>query len=164
MRPHLLRRNVTAIGSNWPIYRIDETGHVHELGELEAVERNGYCVAGGPVRFQQHVEGIPYLLQDARPAGFLGRAVPAAYPELRLPPRVIDWTDEHVLTYLTRRAIDTSGSLIVGTESMDRYLSGAHAAPIVSADERPSEYPGYVAAALAGAPPCSLVQGEHPKR
>lgn len=49
MRPHLLRRNVTAIGSNWPIYRIDETGHVHELGELEAVERNGYCVAGGPV-------------------------------------------------------------------------------------------------------------------
>lgn len=47
---------------------------------------------------------------------------------------------------------------------MDRYLSGAHAAPIVSADERPSEYPGYAAAALAGAPPCSLVQGEHPKR
>ena len=46
---------------------------------------------------------------------------------------------------------------------MDRYLSGVHAAPLVSADERPSEYRRYAAAALAGAPPCSLVQGEHPK-
>ena len=160
---YALRRDVAAIGSNWPIYRIDETGQVHELGALEAIERNGYYVTGGPPRIQQLVEGIPYFLQDLRPAGFLGRAVPAAYPELGLPARVTDWTDEHFLIYLTRRATDTPGSLVVGVESMDRHLSGAHSSPIVSVHARGAEYPRYAAAAMTGAPPGSSVQGEHPK-
>lgn len=160
---YALRREVAAIGSSWPIYRIDETGRVHELGTLEAIERNSYYVASGPLRIQRLTEGIPYFLPDARPAGFLGRAVPAAYPELGLPARATDWTDEHFLVYLTRRATDTPGALIVGVESMDRHLSGACSAPIVSAHARVNEYPRYAAAAMAGAPPGSSAQGEHPK-
>ena len=160
---YALRRTIAAIGSQWPIYRIDEKGAVHELGTLEAIERSSYYVTAGPLRAQGLFEGIPYFLQDARPAGFLGRAVPAMCPELELPSRVIDWTDEHYLSYLTRRGTDCIGALIVGTESMDRHLSGAQAAPLVPENQRVTQYPTYALQAMAGSPPGSSAQGEHPK-
>jgi DNA-binding transcriptional ArsR family regulator len=156
-------RPVAAIGSIWPVYRIDEEGRVHELGRLEAVERDGYYVTGGPARVRDFFEGIPYFLQDVRPGGFLGRAVPAVYPELGLPPRVVDWTDVHFLVYLTRWATDAPGALVVGSESMDRHLSGARLELIVAQSERAREYPRFAEAAMAGAPPGSPAQGEHPK-
>jgi HipA-like C-terminal domain len=157
------RRAVAAIGSQWPVYLIDEEGTPQELGALNALERNAYYVTGGPERIQDLFEGIAYYLQDARPAGFLGRATPAAYPELGLPARVIDWTDEHVLTYLTHRGVDTTGNLIVGTEALNRYLAGTHAPAIVSAQNRITTYPALATAAMAGAPPSSSAGGEHPK-
>jgi len=106
---------------------------------------------------------MPYFLQDGRPAGFVGRAVPGAFPELNLPTRVVDWTDEHALVYLTQRAPDMPGALIVGAESMDRYLAGLQAAPLVPRDARASEYPRFAALSMAGAPPGSSAQGEQPK-
>lgn len=160
---YALRRNVGAIGSRWPLFRIDASGVVHDLGMLEALERDSYHVSAGPPRIQQLFEGIPYFLQDGRPGGFLGRAVPGAFPELGLPPRVVDWTDEHVLLYLTQRAPDMTGALIVGAESMDRYLAGVQAAPVVPQDERAREYPRYATLSMAGAPPGSSAQGEQPK-
>jgi HipA-like C-terminal domain len=160
---YALRRTIATIGSHWPVYRIDATGAVHELGNLEAVERDSYYVTGGPDRIQQLSDGIPYFIQDARPGGFLGRAVPDIYPELELPARVVDWTDEHFLVYLTRRGADTTGALVVGAEAMDRHLAGTHAAPTVLAGCRASDYPRYATAAMNGAPPGSSAQGEHPK-
>jgi hypothetical protein len=160
---YALRRNIAAIGSLWPIYRIDETGAVHELGRLQAFEPNGYYATGGPTRIQALFEGIHYFIEDARPAGFLGRAVPATYPELGLPIRVVDWTDEHLLVYLTRRATDNIGALVVGAEALDRYLAGTQSPPVVSACARASAYPEYATAAMTGFPPGSSVAGEHPK-
>ncbi|MDB6010571.1 MAG: Transcriptional regulator [Gammaproteobacteria bacterium] len=158
-----LRRDIGAIGSRWPLFRVDESGVVHELGMLEALERDSYYVAAGRPRIQQLFEGIPYFLQDVRPGGFLGRAVPGAFPELSLPARVVDWTDEHALVFLTQRAPDMTGALIVGAESMDRYLAGVQAAPLVPQDARASEYPRYATLSMAGAPPGSSAQGEQPK-
>jgi hypothetical protein len=160
---YALRRNVGTIGARWPLFHIDASGVVHELGMLEAFERDSYHVSAGPPRIQQPFEGIPYFLQDARPGGFLGRAVPGAFPELNLPARVVDWTDEHVLVYLTQRAPDMTGALIVGAESMDRYLAGAQAAPLVPRDARATEYPRYARLSMAGTPPGSSAQGEQPK-
>jgi len=125
-----LRRAIATNGSDWPLYRIDETGVVHSLGTLDAIESDSYYVTAGPPRIHDLFEGIPYFLQDARPGGFLGRAVPSAYPDLELPARVVDWTDEHFLVYLTRRATDIIGALVVGVESMDRHLSAAQQAPV----------------------------------
>ena len=160
---YALRRNIATIGSQWPVYRVDERGGVQELGMLEAIERNGYYMTDGAPRLRGLFEGTPYYLQDARPSGFLGRAVPSAFPELELPPRVIDWTDEHFLIYLTRRCPDAVGSLIVGRESMDRHLSGAQAPPFVPETRRVTDYPIYARQAMAGSPPGSSAQGEHPK-
>lgn len=160
---YALRRDVGAIGTRWPLFRIDEHGVVHEWGMLEAFERNSYYVTAGPPRIQQFFEGIPYFLEDARPGGFLGKTLPRAFPELNLPARVVDWTDEHVLVYLTQRAPGTTGALIVGAESMDRYLAGIQAEPLVPETARASDYPRYANLAMVGTPPGSSAQGEHPK-
>src|SRR5580704_6271079 len=49
---YALCRTIDTIGSDWPIYRVDETGAVHTLGELEAIESNSYYVTAGPARIQ----------------------------------------------------------------------------------------------------------------
>lgn len=158
-----LRRVVDSIGSEWPVFQIDANGAARQLGKVHAIERNSYYLADAPGRLRGVFEGVPYFLQDARPAGFLGRAVPRMFADLELPERVADWTDEHFLVYLTRRSTDASGSLIVGEESMDRYLAGLQQPPLVSERERPTEFSRFALAAMAGTPPGSSAQGEHPK-
>ena len=160
---YALHRRVAAIGSQWPIYQIDEEGTPHELGILNSIYRDSYYATAGPARIAGVFLSLPYYLQDARPAGFLGRAVPAAYPELALPPRVVDWTDEHFLTYLTQRGTDAGGDLVLGAEALNRTLAAINAPPVVSVKERATQYPALASAAMAGAPPGSSVNGEHPK-
>jgi hypothetical protein len=157
-----LARIVGTVGSSWPLYAIDAHGAPLELGTLHAIAPGHVAVRGGPPRLEVLTEGIPYFLQDARPGGFLGRAIPAAYPELNLPARVQDWTDDHALSYLTQRGSDNVGNLILGTESLDRYLAGPQG-PLISADDRAAEYPLLARAAMLGAPPGSSAHGEHPK-
>jgi hypothetical protein len=160
---YALRRPIAAIGSQWPVYRVDESGTPHEIGALSSLQRDSYHVDSGPARIAGTFDGLPYYLQDARPAGFLGRTVPASCPELGLPARVNDWTDEHFLVYLTERGSDSSGNLIVGAAALNRHL-GALVCPVaVAAHDRGTRYPEFAAAALAGAPPGSSANGEHPK-
>src|ERR1700692_4707128 len=152
---YALRRRVAAIGSQWPIYRIDEQGTAQGLGMLNAIQRDSYYVTAGPGRIPVLFQGLPYYLQDARPAGFLGRAIPAAYPEIALPPRVVDWTEEHFLTYLTQRGSDTGGNLVIGMEALNRSLAGINSPPLVSVHDRVTKYPALAVSAMAGAPPGS---------
>jgi hypothetical protein len=106
------------------LYKVDAQGAASEFGTLHAIAPEHFVVRGGPARIEGLTQGIPYFLQDARPAGFLGRAVPEAYPELALPARVQDWSDDHALIFLTQHGSDAVGNLILGAESVDRYLSG----------------------------------------
>jgi DNA-binding transcriptional ArsR family regulator len=160
---YALRRMVDEIGSAWPLYRIDEQGVPHEIGPLYAIERESYVSMTSLNRLGSTFEGLPYYLQDARPGGFLGRAIPAAYPELGLPSRVVDWTDDHVLIYLTRRGMDSVGDLVLGSEALDLFLARAHTPTTVALPERGVHYGPLAEAAMAGAPPGSSAQGEHPK-
>jgi hypothetical protein len=160
---YALRNPIAAIGSQWPVYRIDAEGFPQEIGQLTAIHGHCYHVSTGPSRIAGTFTGLPYYLQDARPAGFLGRVIPNAHPELALPARVTDWTEEHVLIYLTRRGSDSLGDLLVGVEAVTRFLAKQHAPPIVGAENRASAYAEFADAAMAGAPPGSLVHGEHPK-
>ncbi len=158
-----LARNVGSMGSSWPLYAVDAQGAVNELGIFHAIAPEHFAIRGGPARIEGLTQGIPYFLQDARPAGFLGRAIPAAYPELNLPARVQDWSDDHALMFLTQRGSDTVGNLILGTESLDRYLSGMHGPRIVPSENRATQYPALAQAAMLGAPPGSSAHGENPK-
>jgi len=158
-----LARAVGTVGSRWPLYAIDESGRPTEIGLMDAIERERYVVRGGPPRIAGQFEGLPYFLQDSRPAGFLGRAIPAAHPDLGLPPRVADWSDPHVLTYLTQRGSDNVGNLIVGTAALDYHLRGEQGPLLVKLRQRATRYPALAVSAMAGAPPGSSAQGEHPK-
>jgi hypothetical protein len=76
---------------------------------------------------------------------------------------VVDWTDEHFLTYLTQRGSDAPGNLVIGMESLNRSLAGINSPPLVSVHDRVTKYLALAISAMAGAPPGSSVNGEHPK-
>jgi hypothetical protein len=67
------------------------------------------------------MSGLPAELADARPSGFLGRHFAAVHADLRLPPRLSDWSDHHILLAMSRRGEDLLGNLVVGEESFARW-------------------------------------------
>jgi HipA-like C-terminal domain len=161
-----LLRPIGNIGSRWELRQIDAIGNVHLMGQLQALSGGQYSFSPSS---QFHfswggvTDGIPYFLQDQRPGGFLGRAVPLRYPELGLPQRVIDWNDDHYLQYLTRRGADSVGDLILGDESFNQFIElQKHPTPIAP-DARESEFPRLAKEVMAGGLPGSSANGEHPK-
>lgn len=156
---------VEGIGSHWPLRRIDGQGHVHDLGTLHSLAGGEYFLETTLESFHWDglTHGLPYYLQDQRPAGFLGRAVPQRYPELALPQRVIDWNDDHYLRYLTQRGADTVGDLVLGDRALDEALRLMHERPAVDEAGRAAEYPRLVEQVMEGGLPGSSAHGEHPK-
>jgi hypothetical protein len=156
-----LTRRMGSLGNTWPLYRIDATGTPLQLGMLHALARDHYYLRSDTA-LTGLSDGIPYPLQDARPAGFLGRTVPQRYPELDLPPRVNDWSDEHFLRYLTQRGIDCTGDLILGIAALDHFLADDELRDVTHASCE-SRYPELAREAMAGTLPGSSAHGEHPK-
>ncbi|WP_165227122.1 HipA domain-containing protein [Aquisphaera insulae] len=75
---------------------------------------------------------------------------------MRLPGRISDWNDDHQLISLALRGEDCVGDLILGEESLDRFLAGRP--PQIGR----ADYPSLATGALAGQPGSSA-GGEHPK-
>lgn len=161
-----LLRPVGNVGSHWELRRIDESGNVQAMGQLHALAASQYSFSP-PTRshfaWGGVTEGLPYFLQDQRPGGFLGRAVPLRYPELGLPQRVIDWNDDHYLQYLCRRGADTAGDLILGDESFNQYVELQKQQMPISLDARATVFPRLAKEVMAGGLPGSSAHGEHPK-
>jgi serine/threonine protein kinase HipA of HipAB toxin-antitoxin module len=83
------------------------------------------------------------------------------YPELQLPQRSIDWTDDHYLLYLTQHGADPLSDLILGEAALTEYLVGiAHRQPI---QDRERAFPRLLQTAIKGGLPGSSAHGEHPK-
>lgn len=164
-----LRRDIDGIGSAWPLRRIGPTGLIEDLGTLHALVADQYAFAaqagavGRAFRCAALHEGLPYFLQDQRPGGFLGRAVPQHYPDLNLPRRVSDWTDDHYLRYLTVHGSDTVGDLILGASAFDEFVAGQRHLESVDCSQRPALYAGLAQQVMAGGLPGSSAHGEHPK-
>ena len=159
----LSRFNAIVVGVRAYELRADLAGANQRL--LDYVSGGGKLV----VQYQRDFawdkvsEGIPYFLQDQRPGGFLGRSVPARYPELRLPQRVIDWTDDHYLRYLTQHGAECVGDLILGAESLDEYLRVRQTRAPIPEALRSQRYPELASIVMAGGLAGSSAHGEHPK-
>ena len=153
---YALLRSIDGIGSGWPLRRIDEHGKVHELGTLHALAGGEYFMDAAADAFAPGglTHGLPYYLQDQRPAGFLGRAVPQ---------RVVDWTDDHYLRYLTQRGSDTVSDLVLGDRALDEALQSMHDRTGLRDDERAARYPQLAQQVMEGGLPGSSAHGEHPK-
>jgi hypothetical protein len=143
----------TLATSRFPVFRVLETGTARPAGELFtlAARQTAWLPAGAVT------DGLPLELADARPSGFLGRHFAAMHADLRLPARVMDWSDHHILLAMSRRGEDLTGNLIVGDESFARWQ-----ALDIPATTR-GDYPELAAATIAGHPPGSSAGGERPK-
>lgn len=161
---YALRREIRGAGSEWPLFRIDRTGASHAVGTLYALAAEQFyfaTLANDQFRPSELSTGLPYFLQDQRPGGFLGRGVPRRYPELNLPQRTTDWTDDHYLLYLTRHSSDPLGDLVLGEAALNECLAAiAQRQPIRN---RAQEFPRLLRAAIEGGLPGSSAHGEHPK-
>lgn len=140
--------------SRFPLFRITSTGAAESAGELItlAARQSAWMPAG------RVSHGLPVELADARPSGFLGRHFAATHGDLRLPPRLTDWSDQHILLAMSRRGEDLPGNLIVGEESFARWQALEGIAPVSRID-----YPRLADATIAGHPPGSSAGGERPK-
>lgn len=137
----------------FPLVRISEAGVPEPAGELVTLAaRQSVWLPEGRVS-----DGLPIELADARPSGFLGRHFAATHADLRLPARLQDWSDHHILLALARRGDDLPGNLIIGDESFARWQIDVPAA--VSRDD----YPDIADRTIAGHPPGSSAGGERPK-
>jgi hypothetical protein len=163
-RRYTALRDVRSLGGEFSVYTIDAQGNAQQHGQLLAVAQDQFLWR--PVHgTEQLFDSLPWFLADLRPEGFVGRAfVRRMHEELRLPLRLDDWSEDHVLTALARRGEDTIGNLIIGVESLERYfkLTKAPPPPIPSA-EVAGVYPQLAVAALGGQAVGSSAGGEQPK-
>ena len=161
---YALTRNIRDLGSDFPVYRVDEEGNAHMLGHLYTLQRNQYWWVddSGTGRLYDY---LPWFIQDMHPEGFVGRAFALRQnKELDLPGRLNEWNDDHILIALARRGEDIMGNLIIGDESLNRYLSSTRDdGLIVSFNDRDRVYPSLAKAAIDGDPAGSSAGGEQPK-
>ena len=149
-----LRRVITGLGrSDLPLFRIDGMGRPDPVGRLFVLAGNQTAWMPSGVVFT----GLPPEVADMQPSGFMGRAFANQHPDLQVPRRISDWSDEHTLVALARRGDDVPGNLVLGDESIERWFSRAPT-PV-----RRGDYPRLAQAATAGDPPGSSAGGERPK-
>lgn len=152
---YALTRLVPTLGTQLPVRRVDEAGTIHPFGVLRLLAGGRHWLEradGGGELF----EGLPPFACDMSPQGYIGRGFSLLYPELGLPPRILDWNDDHRLIALARRGEDCVGNLIVGDESFSRFL----ATPLRPVPR--NEFPECARRSLEGQPGSSA-GGEQPK-
>lgn len=139
--------------SRFPLFRVTDSGTPVSAGELVTLAaRQSIWMPMGRIS-----NGLPLELVDARPSGFLGRHFAAMHADLRLPPRLADWSDHHILLAMSRWGEDLPGNLIVGEESFVRWQK------LELVPRNRNDYPMLAEATTAGHPPSSSAGGERPK-
>jgi DNA-binding transcriptional ArsR family regulator len=148
-------RELPGLGTHLPVYRIGEAGGVQPLRELHLLLGGGHWLAA-PDGTGERFVGLPPFAVDMSPQGYVGRTFSARFPELELPPRLVYWSDDQRLLALARRGEDCVGNLILGQESLDRWLTRA---------PEPAERSAYPELARRSAleQPGSSAGGEQPK-
>jgi hypothetical protein len=154
-RRYARTRRVEGLGVQQPIYEVSESGQVRALGRLVLLDGGGHWVERASGAIQRFV-GLPPWAADMAPQGYMGRAFSARHPKLGLPPRIVDWNDDHRLIAICRRGEDCIGNLIAGDESLNRFLAMA---PV---EVRRDDFPDLVERSLRGEVGSSA-GGEHPK-
>jgi HipA-like C-terminal domain len=163
-RKYTRLRDVRGLGGEFPVYTIDSVGDARIVGTLYAVAHDEYFwrpLVGGEELFRS----LPWFIADLRPEGFVGRAfVRQLHHDLGLPPRSIDWREDHVLTALARRGENCMGNLVIGQESLERYFRSAREVmPPIHQEELSVAYPRMALDAMDGQPAGSSAGGEQPK-
>jgi hypothetical protein len=111
------------------IYRIDAQGALSFNGRLFELSLGWYWQAEPE---SWHMRGdfqdgyypdLPWIFQDLRPQGFLGRAFARQYATtLGFSDDPLRWTGAQLISALSRYGDDTTGNLLIGQAAAERYL------------------------------------------
>lgn len=160
---YALARTIHGVGLAAPIYEVGADGTPHEAGRLSFVQPDAFWLTYGGEEAPR--EYLPTFLKECGPSGFLGRHFSARHPELGLPARLESWrSDDHVRA-IALRGEDAVGNLIVGTESLARFLRfeerevGRHEFPGLAQGTSASQHPS----SAGGERPkfAAFVEGRH---
>jgi hypothetical protein len=151
-----------------PVARVTPEGAVEPLGTWHdrtrtlVLERPGFpFLRPGTHTFESR---LPWVFSDMSPSGFLGARFSRAFPELGLPERTRDWSNEHVLAAISHRGEDLNGNLLIGEESIRRFTD-TFAPEIRGGTRKRSDYGQVVEDFLAqhATGSSSWLGGERPK-
>ncbi|MBE0645537.1 MAG: type II toxin-antitoxin system HipA family toxin YjjJ [Bacteroidetes bacterium] len=160
-------RTLFDAGFALPLFEVDETGSARLLATLRGFANGGFFVDGDnlPAWLRGNegngvYPGLPYFLDDLRPAGFLGRlfartVAPAwGFPD---DPRL--WNKEQLGRCLLQAGELLPGNIVMGEGAAGRLRIGQDERVLDAA----AEYPRLAENVLAGEMPGSSAGGEQPK-
>lgn len=170
---YAISRDVSILGSSWPLYEINQEGRAQGVGQLHALAaRQWHLQQDTPWEslrgsdFQDGLyPGFPWFLDDLRPHGFLGRLFARTHSQsLGLPSDPRDWQPDDVVLSLIRNGQDLPGAFVLGndmlTKVQERMLTDVEA---ISVANRPAIFPARADSILGGEWSGSSAAGEQPK-
>jgi hypothetical protein len=159
-----LYRQVRDLPAEVTVHRISRDGESSPIGALIPLRPEHFWFENREdSRRSALFQSLPWFMSDMRPQGYLGRLFPGTFPELQLPDHVGQWNEDHALYALARRGEDAVGNLIVGDESLARWLAQAHRARAIAREGRWRTYLDLAERTLAGEVAGSSAGGEFPK-
>lgn len=172
------RRPLRGSRAALPLYRVDAHGDVQEIARLDLTYPDGCALEflapfGWPLDDEMQAgwfDGLPYVLNDMRPQGFVGRHFARRHAQmLQVPQDPAVWSDDHALHAMSLLGNDLPGDLIVGEPACRRWLErlqearlGRHDA-LVAGDQIEQAYGALAEQAMAGGVVGSSAGGEFPK-
>ena len=170
---YAITRDISTLGSSFPLYEIDQDGRAQSVGQLHALADRQWCLQQDSpwesLRGDDFLDGlypgIPWFLDDLRPQGFLGRIFARTYSHsLGLPVDPRDWQPDDVALSLIRYGQDLPGAFVLGNEMLAavqaRMLADVAPVPVAA---RSSLYPARADSVLGGEWAGSSAGGEQPK-
>lgn len=169
---YALRATLRGESAALPLYAVDESGRADSFGTLSLIQPQGSCLPLDSGIWPVPDEsmdgwwaGLPYLLQDMRPQGYLGRQFArACQRELAVAPDPNEWSDADVAFVLSRQGTDCSGNLILGNSALERWQAQRRAPPVpLAARGLLQAYAALAEQAVAAGVAGSSAAGEFPK-
>ena len=116
---YVARQTVRGLGSELPIYSVNENGEALLVGQLMLCSPAGYLLLPpiGRLGSGTFSGQLPYWLNDLRPSGFLGRLIPKKNPEMDMPSDIRLWSDYDCLHYWATLGWDLIGDLVIGEKA-----------------------------------------------
>jgi hypothetical protein len=171
-RSYAARRRLRGRAEPLPLYRIDAEGRLTEVGRLDLASPQGSLLDWqGDMPWPRDAlmrdgwfEGVPYLLRDLRPEGFLGRQFARRHAVLlQVPEDPRLWSDDDVLHALSLLGSDVGGNLLIG-EAACRLWLDSRQGDLSPLGEAPwADYERLAQEAMANGHATSSAGGEFPK-
>lgn len=167
------RRSLRGNFDPLPLYTIDADGTAHEAATLYLTHPHGIAAEyskalGWPLDASMQdgwFEGLPYLLEDMRPQGFLGRhfaRANATILQVAEDPRA--WSEDDIIYALSVLGSDQPGNYILGEPALRTWLSQVQSPVRALRDvDLQQAYPALATQAMAQGVGGSSAGGEFPK-